>query len=335
LGALATTSIPEPASPQGEVSSGRPSTKRTTTLLRELLRGSAFVDSASIHDPLTARIAETVGFRCLTLPGSALGIATCRIESTLALDELVAATQSISASIAIPLLVDAVGGFGEPAHVFHAVRSLEHAGAAGVYIEDQVFPKRFHYYMDGQVNVLPAQEMVEKLRYAVQARRDKDFVIGACTHAISTHGFAEGVRRANLYLASGADYVLIFPRNVEESRQIPKDVRGPLAFVNAEHGIVNRPNFTSQELDGMGWKMQNHPSGAILLYYKTIKDAFLRLKETGTLGMDPAIYGPLHDEAYQALGLTTYYNIEYWTSRLGSRGAPGTADPAFQPKERN
>ena len=83
----------------------------------------------------------------------------------------------------------------------------------------------------------------------------------------------------------------------------------------------------------MGWKMLNHPAGAILMYYKTIKDAFLRLKETGSMGMDPATYGPVYKEAYQTIDLTTYYDIEYWTSRLGSRGAPGTADPEFQPKE--
>jgi hypothetical protein len=83
----------------------------------------------------------------------------------------------------------------------------------------------------------------------------------------------------------------------------------------------------------MGWKMLNHPAGAILMYYKTIKDAFVRLKDTGSMGMDPAVYGPIYKEAYQAMGLTTYYNIEYWTSRLGSRGAPGTSDPALQNKD--
>jgi methylisocitrate lyase len=159
-------------------------------------------------------------------------------------------------------------------------------------------------------------------------------VIGASTQAISTHGFAEGVRRANLYLASGADYALIFPRDLEETRQIPKEVHGPLTFVNAEQGLSGRPNFTAQELGAMGWKMLNHPAGAILMYYKTIKDAFVRLKDTGSMGMDPAVYGPIYKEAYQAMGLTTYYNIEYWTSRLGSRGAPGTSDPALQNKEK-
>ncbi len=333
LGALAATSVPPPARPQGEVSTAQSSPKRMTTVLRELIKSSGIVDSASIHDPLTARIAEMVGFRYVTMPGSARGIVTCRIESTLTLDELAEAAQSITAVISIPLLIDAGGGFGEPAHVFHTVRALEHAGAAGIYIEDQIFPKRFHYYMDGRVDVIPVQAMIEKIRYAVQARRDHDFVIGACTWAISTHGFAEGVRRANLYLAAGADYALLFPRNLEETKQIPKEVHGPLNFVNAEQGLPGRPNFTAKELGPMGWKMLNHPAGAILMYYQTIKDAFMRLKETGSMGLDPAIYGPVYKEAYQTIGLTTYYNIEYWTSRLGSRGAPGTADPAFQPKE--
>ncbi len=319
LSALAVTSVPPLPNPQGEVSAPQSSPKRMTTVLRELIKSRGFVDSPSIHDPLTAKIAEMVGFRYATLPGSARGIVTCRIESTLTLDELAAATQSITSVIGIPLLVDAGGGFGESAHVFHTVRVLEHAGAAGIYIEDQIYPKRFHYY--------------KKIRYAVQARRDHDFVIGACTQAISTHGFAEGVRRANLYLASGADYALIFPRDLEETRQMPKEIHGPLTFVNAEQGLSGRPNFTAQELGAMGWKMLNHPAGAILMYYKTMKDAFVRLKETGSMGMDPAIYGPINNEAYQAIELTTYYNIEYWTSRLGSRGAPGTSDPAFQNKD--
>ena len=210
LGALAAASVPRPARPQAEVSA-QSSPKRMTTVLRELIKSPGVVDSPSIYDPLTAKIAEMVGFRCVTMPGSARGVVTCRIESTLTLDEMAAATQSITAVIGIPLLVDVGGGFGEPAHVFHTVRALEHAGAAGVYIEDQIFPKRFHYYMDGKVDVISAQAMVEKIRYAVQARRDRDFVIGARTEAISTQGFAEGVRRANLYLAAGADKLLASP----------------------------------------------------------------------------------------------------------------------------
>jgi len=333
LGSLAASISTPLARAQGEVTSQKSGPKRMTNVLRELIVNPGIVDSPSIYDPLTAKIAESVGFRYVNLAGSARGIVSCRIESTLSLDELAEITQEITDVIDIPLLVDAGGGFGEPAHVFHTVRILEHAGSAGVCIDDQLFPKWFHYYMDGRVEIIPVQEMVEKIRYALQARRDRDFVIGARTDALSTHGFAEGVSRANLYLQTGADFVILLPRTVEETRRIPKEVHGPLNFVNAEQGLPNRPNFTAQELGVMGWKMLSHPEGAILMYYKSIKDAFLRLKETGSLGIDPAIYGPIHKEVYQTLGITSYYDIEYWTSRLGSRGAPGTADPAFKPNE--
>jgi len=333
LGGFAASITTPLARAQGEVASSKSSPKRMTTVLRELIQGPGILDSPSIYDPLSAKIAESVGFRYVELAGSARGIVTCQIASALSLDDLAETTRDITQFIRVPLLVDAGGGFGEPAHVFHTVRVLEHAGAAGVFIDDQLFPKRFHYYMDGRVETIPYQEMIEKIRYAVQARRDRDFVIGARTDAISTHGFAEGVRRANLYLQAGADYALLLPRSMEETRQIPKEVHGPLNFVSAEQGLPSRPNFTTRELGEMGWKMRSHTAAAILIYYKTIKDAFARLKETGSLEMDPAIYGPIYKEVYQTVDITTYYDIEYWTSRLGSRGAPGTVDPSFKAKE--
>ena len=334
FGALGLTATPFAAlaRPQGEASARASSPKRMTTVLREMIKSPGIVDSPGIHDPLTARIAESVGFRCVNLSGPGLGVVSCEVEAGLSLDELADATRRITNTINIPLLVDAGGGFGEPAHVFHAVRVLEHAGAAGICIDDQVCPKRFHYYMDGRTETIPIEEMVEKIRYAVQARRDPDFVIGAGTASMQTHGFAECVRRANLCLQAGVDYVLLFPRTAEDTRRIPREVQGPLNFANAEHGMPERPNFTALELETMGWKILNHPSAMALLYYKTMKDALLRLKESGTLGMDASVYGPAYKELYQTIGLNTYYVIEYWTSRLGSRGAPGTYDPEFQPK---
>ena len=332
LGGLTATSFAAAARPQGEANARPSAPKRKTTQLREMIKSPGIIDSPGIHDPLTARIAESVGFRCVNLSGPGLGVVSCGVEAALSLDDLAEATRRITNAINIPLLVDAGGGFGEPAHVFHTVRVLEHAGAAGLCIDDEVCPKRFHSYMDGRTETISAEEMIEKIRYAVQARRDPDFVIGACTATMQTQGFAECVRRANLCLQAGADYVLLFPRTVEETKRIPKDVQGTLNFANAEQGIAERPNFTAQELGGMGWKILSHPSALALLYYKVIKDAFLRLKETGTLGMDANVYGPIHKEVYQTIGLNTYYVIEYWTSRLGSRGAPGTYDPELQPK---
>src|SRR5258706_12854038 len=96
LGALAATFVPPLASPQGEVSAPQIAPKRMTTVLRELIKSPGFVDSPSIHDPLTAKIAEMVGFWYATLPGSARGIVTCRFAYTLTLDSLASATQFIT-----------------------------------------------------------------------------------------------------------------------------------------------------------------------------------------------------------------------------------------------
>ena len=101
-------------------------------MLREMIKSPGVIDSPGIHDPLTARIAESVGFGCVNLSGPGLGVVTCEVEAALGLDDLAEATHRITNTIKIPLLVDAGGGFGEPAHVFHTVRVLEHAGAAGL-----------------------------------------------------------------------------------------------------------------------------------------------------------------------------------------------------------
>jgi len=103
---------------------GHQQPKRTTAMLREMMRNPGVIDCPSIYDPISARIAESVGFRCVSLEGSALGIGTCQVESALSLEDFAKAIRAITAVINIPLIVDAGAGFGEPAHVFNTVRVL-------------------------------------------------------------------------------------------------------------------------------------------------------------------------------------------------------------------
>ena len=295
--------------------------KSTAAALREMMKSPGVIDCPSIYDPISARIAESVGFRCVSLEGSALGIGTCQVEAALSLEDFAKAVRAITAVINIPLIVDAGAGFGEPAHVFNTVRVLEHAGAAGIHIEDQIFPKRFHYFFDSKVDVISAELMVQKIRCATAARRDPDFVIIGRTDTVKTHNLEEGIRRVNLYLDAGADMAMLFPNTVEEAKHAAQQVRGMLNFVNAEHGEGKRPNFSTQELDAMGYKVLYHPSGAILLACKAIQDAFVRLKETGHIGMDAKVFGPFRQEMYRMMGLPNYYQIERDTNCLGSAGA--------------
>ena len=296
---------------------------KSTALLRELMVRPGVIDCPSIFDPISARIAESLGFKCVSLEGSALGIATCQVEAALSLEDFAKAVRSITAVISIPLIVDAGGGFGEPAHVFNTIRVLEHAGAAGVHIEDQIFPKRFHYFADSRVDVIPAEIMIDKIRCAAEARRDPDFVIIGRTDTIKTHDINEGIRRGNLYWEAGADMVMLFPNTVEEAKRAAKEIPAPLNYVNAEHGESRRPNFSVAELETMGYKVLYHPSGAILLACKAVKDAFSELKEAGHITMDPKVFSSFRQDIYGLMGLPNDYRIEKEPNCLGSASSNG------------
>src|ERR1700676_4479848 len=283
--------------------------KRMTTIFREMLASPGIIHAPIAHDALTAKIAERVGFRCLDLGGYALGASSCIPEPLLSLEEVLIATRRITAAVGIPLMVDGGAGFGDPTHVIRTVTELERSGAAAVHIEDQVYPKRIHYHK-GIEHVISAEEMCEKIQYAARARRDPDFVIAARTDAMRTHDYAEGIRRANLYVQAGADMVMIFPNTVEEARRAPGEVRAPLIYVNSEGNRLKRPIFAIEELEAAGYKMANDAIGAITVMYGSIYELFLRLKQTGRTGLDQTTAIKNRKEIEDTIGLDEYYRIE-------------------------
>src|SRR3979411_1019227 len=120
--------------------------KRMTKVFREMLATPGIIHAPIAYDPLSARIAQRVGFRALDLGGYALGASSCVPEPLLTLDEVTAATRRITAAVHIPIMVDGGAGYGDATHLIRAVREIEKAGAASVHIEDQVSPKRIHYH---------------------------------------------------------------------------------------------------------------------------------------------------------------------------------------------
>jgi methylisocitrate lyase len=310
LGSLAAGSLAQLAQGQGDSSQSR---KRTTTVLREMIKSPGIITGPAIHDPMTARMAERAGFRWVDVAGSALGEVTCIPEPALSLEDMAEAIRRITAAVDIPVTVDAGAGFGEPAHVVQTVRTLEHAGAAGMHMEDQIYPKRFHYHI-GVEHTISAEAMIDKIQYAHEARRDPDFVIIARTDTIRTHSFAEGIRRANLYAKAGADIVQLFPSTIEEARQVPKEVDVPLNFVNGTGGT--RPIIPAPDLEAMGYKVL-FVTGLTLASYKAVRDVLTQLKRTGSLGMDQAVYGPLSKELQELIGLPYYYDVEDKTTEKG------------------
>lgn len=290
--------------------------KRMTTVLREMLAGDKILVYPGIYDALSAKIAERIGFKMVGLGGNALGSHLGTSEPLLCLEDLVRACRYITAAINIPLKVDADAGFGEPLHVIRTIRELEMAGVAAAHIEDQIYPKRAHYHK-GIEHIIDAEEMVTKLKVAIAARRDPDFVIIARTDAMRTHNFSEGVRRANLYLEAGADMAFIFPNTVEEARQAPKEIAGPLVYLNSEGNRLGRPIFSIQELEDVGYKMVSYAVSCINVAAKGVKEMLETLKATGRTGVDQAQITMVRKYIEDTIGLEEMYKLELETVEGG------------------
>ena len=283
--------------------------KRMTTVLREMLANDRILVYPGVYDALSAKIAERVGFKMVGIGGYALGAHLGISEPLMCLEDLVRACRYITAAIRIPLKVDADAGFGEPLHVMRTIRELEMAGVAAAHIEDQAYPKRVHYH-NGIEHVIDAADMVAKLKAAVAARRDPDFVIIARTDAMRTHSFAEGVRRANLYLEAGADMAFVFPNTVEEARQAPKEIKGPVVYLNSDGNRLGRPIFSIRELEDMGYKMVSYAISCINVAARAVKEMLETLKATGRTGVDQEEIRLIRKYIEDTIGLEEMYQLE-------------------------
>jgi len=278
---------------------------------RKLLKSNEFIFAPVIYDPLTAKIAEMLGYKALSLGGYAVGAHLGTTEPLTTMTEMVDVARRIASSVKVPLIVDAGAGYGEPVHVMRAVREFENAGVAGIHIEDQIYPKRMHYHRDYKEHIIDAQSMSDKIYYACRARDDKDFVIIARTDSLRTDGLEEAIRRANLYAEAGADMVMVFPNNIEETRVLPKKVRVPLIYVNSPGNRINRPLLSIKDLSDMGYKMLSDSTTVVLAAYASVKRALTDYKKTGKPpGSIEELIQLRTELENECLRLTEYYNIE-------------------------
>jgi methylisocitrate lyase len=224
-----------------------------------------------VFNPLVARLAERMGFRAVYLSGAALSAGYGLPDIGLVtLSEFVDEARRIAQATSLPLLCDADTGFGEALNVERAVRLFEAAGAAGIHLEDQQLPKRCGH-LSGKT-LIDAEAMAAKIRAAVAARRDADFVVIARTDARGVTGFDDAVRRAHLYLAAGADG--IFPEALEtadEFRDFARAVPAVLLANNTEFG--KSPNLDVATFAELGYRM-------VLFPVTAFRSALLAAKET-------------------------------------------------------
>ena len=233
---------------------------RVTTRLRQLLAGPDLVVVPGAYDALSARLIAQAGFPAVYMTGfgTAASVLGQPDVGLLTMSEMVSRAAALAAVIGdLPLIADADTGYGNPINVRRTIREYERTGVAGVHIEDQVWPKKCGH-MEGK-QVIPMDEMVQKVRAAVDARQDPDFVIIARTDAIAVYGLEDALRRGQAYHEAGADIVFIeAPRSSEELRAIKlafSDV--PLLFNWAESGKT--PLLSLDEIRSLGFKLVIFP----------------------------------------------------------------------------
>ena len=248
--------------------------------LRELIANGA-VMMPGVPNASMARQVEQAGFDAVYVSGAGMINSTAGMPDIglLSRDEVVRLAGYVAHAVRIPAIVDADTGFGEGDEVKQTITALEKAGLAGCHIEDQEFPKRCGH-LAGKT-IVDLKTMVARIKAAVAARGDKDFVIIARTDARGVEGFDRAVERAGEYLAAGAD--AIFPESLqttEEFRDFAKKIKAPLMANMTEFG--KSPLLTFQQLADFGYRMIIYPQSAFRILMKTSGKFFAALKKSGT-----------------------------------------------------
>lgn len=257
---------------------------KKTTIFRNLIHDAEILQMPCCHDGLSARVLEQAGFKAIGaagygLSGSLLGMPDI---SVLLGSEMITQYRNIGAAVDIPVFVDIDTGFGDVNNVIRTVRDCERAGVAGLFIEDQTYPKRCGH-MAGK-SVISVEEYLPKLKAALWAREDPDFVIMARTDAYAVYGIDEAVRRAQIYAQTGAD--MLFVEAVQTAADMKK-VNQALAasqtpsMANMIEGGKG-PLLSAKELQDLGYSVVAYPCGSAFVAVKALQGWARHLKEQGS-----------------------------------------------------
>lgn len=248
--------------------------------LRQLLARPGIIRSLAPHDAFTARVMEQAGIELLFLGGfgaSASGFGLPDL-SLLGLSEMTDAARRMIAAVSVPVIVDGDTGHGGIANVIRTVQEFERAGAAGMLLEDQVFPKRCGHFSGKQV--VPIDEMLAKLDAALQARSESDFVIIARTDARAIEGLDAAIERANRYAERGADVCFVeAPQSREELEIIARSIPKPQLANMLVGGAT--PILSADELAAMGFKIVVSPVESLAIAGYAVRELARAMLDSG------------------------------------------------------
>ncbi len=252
------------------------------TTLAQRLKEPRLLVAPGVFDMISLRIADRMGFEALYMTGygtvaSHLGLPDAGLATY---TEMVDRVTSMAQMAATPLVCDADTGYGGLLNVRHTVRGYERAGAAAIQIEDQEFPKKCGHTPGRRV--IPLDDMVRKIKVAVESRASKDFLVIARTDARTAHGLDEALRRGEAYAKAGADVLFIeSPESVEEMARITKTFAGvPLLANMVEKGRT--PLVAPDELQRLGYRIAIYPGTGFLAAGAALDHAYRTIRDTGT-----------------------------------------------------
>jgi 2-methylisocitrate lyase-like PEP mutase family enzyme len=261
-----------------------------------------------VYDALTARIAARVGFDIVFISGYSVSAARLGEPDFgfLTESEMAEAARAVTRVSSAPVIVDADTGYGNAVNVIRTVRDFQDAGAAGVFLEDQVWPKKCGH-MAGK-EVVPTEDHAAKLRAAADARGERDLFIVARTDARQPLGLDAAIERCLAYKEAGADALFVeAPLSVEELQRIANELPGPLVANMIERGVT--PHLSRSELEQLGFNLIVCPLSALFAAARAVRDVLAELRdEETTAGALESLLA--FDELNELVGLEARYADE-------------------------
>jgi 2-methylisocitrate lyase-like PEP mutase family enzyme len=249
--------------------------------LRQRLREPRLISAPGVYDMISLKIADRMGFELLYMTGygavaSLLGLPDAGLATY---SDMVGRVTAMAGMAKTPLIADADTGYGGLLNVRHTVRGYEAAGAAGIQLEDQEFPKKCGHTPGRRV--IPAADMAKKIAVAAESRTDPDFLIVARTDARSSLGLEEALRRAALYAEAGADLLFVeSPESVDEMRRIGETLDVPLVANMVERGRT--PLLGREDLEELGFRVAIFPTAGFLAAGAAVERAYKAIRDTGS-----------------------------------------------------
>ena len=276
---------------------------RTTTKFRQLLQQPGIIQAPGAYDCLTAKLIQQAGFPAVYMTGAGTSVAQLGYADLglATMSDMISNAGSIADILDVPLIADADTGYGGILNVRRTVRQYERAGVAAIHIEDQEMPKRCGHLDDKKV--VSTEDMVQKIRAAVDARTDDDFTIIVRTDSIAVTGWEDAMNRCEEYIKAGADALFVEAlRTPEEVEQVAKNISVPLLYNFVESG--KSPLLSASELEKFGFKIVIYPGSALLSVTHVVQKVMAQLKETGTTAhiMDNMV---TLEACFEAVGLSS------------------------------